>query len=30
VTAQVGKHIDAMHAEHVVLHAQIVIQARAP
>lgn len=25
--AQAGKHIDAMHAQHMVMHAQSVIQA---
>ncbi len=27
VQAQAGKHIDAMHAQHMVMHAQMVIQA---
>ena len=27
VQAQAGKHIDAMHAEHMVAHAQAVVQA---
>jgi len=27
VQAQAGKHIEQMHAEHLVMHAQIVIQA---
>jgi dTDP-4-amino-4,6-dideoxygalactose transaminase len=27
VQAQAGKHIDAMHAQHMVMHAQLVIQA---
>lgn len=27
VQAQAGKHIEAMHAEHMVMHAQLVIQA---
>ena len=27
VKAQAGKHIDALHAQHMVLHAQLVIQA---
>ena len=27
VQAQAGKHIDAMHAQHMVLHAQLVIKA---
>jgi len=27
VQAQAGKHIDSMHAQHLVLHAQMVIQA---
>jgi hypothetical protein len=27
VQAQAGKHIDAMHAQHMVVHAQVVIQA---
>jgi predicted negative regulator of RcsB-dependent stress response len=27
VQAQAGKHIDQMHAEHLVMHAQMVIQA---
>ena len=28
VQAQAGVHIDAMHAQHMVMHAQMVIQAR--
>ncbi len=27
VQAQAGKHIEATHAEHMVMHAQMVIQA---
>jgi len=27
VQAQAGKHIDSMHAQHMVMHAQLVIQA---
>jgi hypothetical protein len=27
VQAQAGKHIDSLHAQHMVLHAQLVIQA---
>jgi len=27
VQAQAGKHIDQMHAEHMVMHAQMVIRA---
>jgi hypothetical protein len=27
VQAQAGKHIDSMHAQHMVMHAQVVIQA---
>ena len=27
VQAQAGKHIDAMHAQHMVMHAELVIQA---
>ncbi len=27
VQAQVGKHIEQEHAEHLVMHAQVVIQA---
>jgi hypothetical protein len=27
VQTQAGKHIDALHAQHMVIHAQLVIQA---